>query len=128
MLILRPHHLFCIKWFVGNGYSPEFTKNMYKIIEKLNKPQSQAIITLDSDDICLKCPNMTPNKICTAYEKVSCMDSKIIKYFSLSLGKPYKYSYLHNKIELSLTDKIIKEVCQDCQWFSLNLCWGMIKC
>ena len=123
MLYIRPHHLLCLKWFVGEGYSTDFTKNMHEILFKLNNANQEFILTLEKDNICSKCPNLNSSAICTSATKVSLMDSKVIKYFSLTPSKTYNYIDIKKKIEDSITNEIINDICGNCEWFSLNLCW-----
>lgn len=123
MLNIRPHHLLCLRWFVGNGYSEEFTKNIYEVLSKLNQNNSKFILTLENDNICSKCPNLNSSDICISDTKVSLMDSNVIEHFSLTPGSTYVYSDIYNKIENLLTADIIRDICGNCEWYSLNLCW-----
>ncbi|RDC50894.1 DUF1284 domain-containing protein, partial [Acinetobacter sp. RIT592] len=52
MLEIRPHHFFCMKAFIGRGYSKDFTDNMTDIILSLNKSKNQDIkITASLDSV-----------------------------------------------------------------------------
>ena len=50
-LKLRPHHALCVRFFEGKGYSEDFTKNMYSVIEKLNNDPVIKIV-FGYDDLC----------------------------------------------------------------------------
>ncbi|MBL4930422.1 DUF1284 domain-containing protein [Clostridium paridis] len=123
MLYLRPHHLLCLKWFVGEGYSSDFTRNMHEILFKLNNTNQEFTLTLENDNICSKCPNLNSSHICTSAAKVSIMDAKVIKYFSLTPSKTYNYIDIKKKFEDSIPTEAINDICGNCEWFSLNLCW-----
>ena len=58
MLKLRPHHINCIYFYRGLGYSNEFVKNMDKIVNELKSNDDIKIKFVKScDDICECCPN-----------------------------------------------------------------------
>lgn len=122
-MTLRPHHLLCLRWFVGEGYSSEFSKNMKEIFDKLNKPNSKFKLKLENDSICIACPNLNALNICTSIDKVSSMDLKVLTNFELNTDEVYSYSAIYNKIGECITDDIIKDICSDCEWFPLGLCW-----
>ncbi len=48
---LRGHHLLCLLTFVGEGYTPSFTRNYRRIAERLSA--GEAVTVVDGpDDIC----------------------------------------------------------------------------
>lgn len=48
---LRGHHLLCLLTFVGEGYTPSFTRNYMRIAERLSA--GEAVTVVDGpDDIC----------------------------------------------------------------------------
>lgn len=54
---LRPHHLLCLRNFVGKGYSAGFTANMAAIHKRLMSDGTTAVkLTRGADDICAACP------------------------------------------------------------------------
>lgn len=125
MVTLRPHHLLCTKWFVGEGYSSDFTKNMGIIVSDLRKTSTPIKLSLEKDEICLKCPNLNSLYMCSAEKKICSMDSKVLKYFSLKLNEEYYYKDLQEKIDKNINTNIINDICGDCEWFSLGLCWNI---
>ncbi len=54
---IRPHHLLCLQFFEGKGYSDDFVRQMAEIHRTLNKENPQINIVEGVDDICKKCPN-----------------------------------------------------------------------
>lgn len=54
---LRGHHLICLNFFRGEGYSEDFIKNIYSILEK------EEVEVIDGpDDVCSKCPYLKDDK------------------------------------------------------------------
>ena len=48
---IRAHHLVCMRYFKGKGYSKEFISNFYKVINKLKNNQTIRIVN-HPDIIC----------------------------------------------------------------------------
>ncbi len=59
---LRGHHLICLNFFRGEGYSEDFIKNIYEVIEK-----ERIEIVAGPDDVCARCPFLKDMK-CGSYE------------------------------------------------------------
>lgn len=113
---IRYHHLLCINYFKGYGYSDEFIKNMYEIISNLKK-ENKLELTTSSDDICKACPNLI-NGICKDKEKTDRYDLNV------------KNKLIHSNIDLSSYDELNnyivtnilptrESICGDCQWKDL---------
>lgn len=54
---LRGHHLVCLHFFKGEGYSLEYVENLREVLEKA---EAGAVIKVSSgaDDVCRMCPNL----------------------------------------------------------------------
>lgn len=126
MLEIRPHHFFCMKAFIGRGYSKDFTDNMTDIILSLNKSKNQDIkITANLDSVCYKCPNNIDYKFCTTDKEVIEMDKKIMEHFNIIEGI-YKYEKIENLIYNNISVEIIEEVCKSCSWYKKTNCKELI--
>lgn len=55
-LILRGHHLLCLKGFQGYGYDENFTKNMIDVNSKRKMENTTITLTNSPDDVCKACP------------------------------------------------------------------------
>lgn len=117
---LRPHHLLCIRFYKGHGYSEEFNRNMKEILTRLFAGEAFTV-TSGLDDLCSACPNRIQDEngkwICNAEEKVSRYDRKTHALLSLEEGKPYGYSEI-NKLSDTLIFDCGKfdDICADCEW------------
>ncbi|MDE6679621.1 MAG: DUF1284 domain-containing protein [Ruminococcus sp.] len=107
---LRPHHVLCIGFFEGKGYSEDFTENMTAVIDSLNRENPEIEITTKRDIICRCCP-------CTdCLEKALSYDLKVMEICSLS-GK-MRWTDLRKTIEEKIiAEKRLNEICGNCQWF-----------
>ena len=123
---LRPHHLMCIKSYVGKGYDEDFVKVMDKITYELRNNKEYLInIVFSTDDICVACPNMLDINLCKTNEKVNNIDSKVIKYFNLE-EKEYIYKDIVNYIKNNITLEIMDDICKECEWYNISECRSII--
>ena len=59
---LRGHHLICLNFFRGEGYSEDFIKNIYEVLTK-----KKVEIVSGPDEVCAKCPYLKDEK-CASHE------------------------------------------------------------
>lgn len=111
MITLRPHHVLCIQRFIGEGYSPSFVENMWKIVNSIKEAPQQSINFIGSeDDLCAHCPHNQNG--CVSEAKVRRMD----KLVGLSGTMAWSDAVSHcSKLDA-------KEICTNCQWY--KLCHG----
>lgn len=116
-LILRGHHLLCLKGFQGYGYDNEFIENMISINSKRKLDTTIIQLTDSSDDICSACPNLK-NNICQSKiqnEKIVNMDNEILK--KLDREKEYNSKELFDKIDdIFNTKESVSKICFNCMW------------
>lgn len=116
--LIRPHHLLCMRYFQGCGYSDEFIENMRYVISNL-KNGSEVLLIRGCDDICRKCPNNRKNTCCDG-EKVKSYDKSVISSCNLDFDKVYEYGCLYSVVENNIIKKdMLRFVCGDCQWFHI---------
>ena len=112
-MILRAHHLLCIRNFKGKGYSPEFVDNFYRVIKRL--PEEEIRIVDSIDVICEKCPHNSKG-ICKkkkdSERKTRQMDDRLIKSANIDTGKEYSYSGLRELVK----NIKARDFCSNCEW------------
>ena len=57
MLKLRGHHLVCLHYFQGEGYSREFVCNLQELVHRAEKGEPVEVV-VGPDDVCRACPNL----------------------------------------------------------------------
>lgn len=116
-LILRGHHLLCLKGFQGYGYDDAFVENMHDVNSKRKMPETTVSLRDSADDICKACPNLK-NNVCeneTQNERIVNMDRAVLE--KLGSEKEYNSNELFNKIDTIFnTEESISEVCFNCLW------------
>ncbi|HET6515060.1 MAG TPA: DUF1284 domain-containing protein [Thermodesulfovibrionales bacterium] len=97
---LRGHHLICLRFFQGEGYSPEFVHNLTAV---LNLARDGDIIEHcdGPDDICRRCPHLHDEKCRyteTAEAEVRGMDEKALSLLRLDRGKFVRWRQLRERL------------------------------
>ena len=116
-LILRGHHLLCLKGFQGYGYDDNFTKNMIGVDNQRKSENTTVELTDSADDICKACPNLKDdlceNELQNA--RIVGMDWEVLK--KLNPSNEYNAIELFEKIDdLFDTKESVSEICFNCMW------------
>ncbi|WP_294351158.1 DUF1284 domain-containing protein [uncultured Clostridium sp.] len=123
MLKLRPHHINCIYFYRGLGYSNEFVKNMDKIVNELKSNDDIRIKFVKScDDVCECCPNKLQSEKCNTADKVKEMDLRTIHRYNLNVDNIYNFSYIKNEIYKKMLANNFNYICAECEWKKQGVC------
>jgi hypothetical protein len=81
---LRGHHLICLNFFKGEGYSEDFIKNIYSVVRK-----EKVEVVYGADDVCARCPYLKDNRCSNSDytdEKILYQDKEALKLMALKQG------------------------------------------
>ena len=116
-LILRGHHLLCLKGFQGYGYDAIFVENMNEVNSKRKLHTTTVTITNEADDLCKYCPNLK-NNLCenkSHNERIVRMDEEVIK--KLDPSNEYNSVELFEEIDkIFNTKESVSKICFNCIW------------
>ena len=116
-LILRGHHLLCLKGFQGYGYDKDFVKNMTDINTKRKHDTTTIKLTNSSDDICKNCPKLESN-LCeneNQNKRIVEMDNEVLR--NLNVSKEYNAVELFKKVDsIFNTKESVSKICSNCMW------------
>jgi uncharacterized protein len=118
---LRGHHLLCMLGFRGMGYSPEFTRNMASVYEKLREnPSTMVTLVSGIDDLCCCFPEDKPYHCnsATVHER----DSAVLKRLKLSPGSTAQWSDILVLLREHIQPGELGTLCSTCQWRSYGVC------
>ena len=117
---LRPHHLLCIQKFTGHGYDADFTAHMKSIVSEVTEnPETQITVVQGCDDLCKMCPNHMGG-VCTSLDKVTLMDSAVLRISSLAYEEQVPWKEAAGKArERIFATEAFQSICAGCQWFAL---------
>ena len=60
---LRGHHLICLQFYRGEGYSDEFVANLDRV-QRSPPLESPALVVSGPDDVCAACPGLGADGTC----------------------------------------------------------------
>lgn len=116
-LILRGHHLLCLKGFQGYGYDGYFVENMIKVNSIRKDDTTIVSLTDEADDLCAHCPNLKDG-LCDNElhnETIRKMDNEVLK--KLDPSKEYNSIELFNEIdEIFNSEESVSKICFNCLW------------
>ena len=105
----------CLAYFEGKGYSDDFTENMQKMLEFLEK-DAMVELTVAGDKICSVCPNLEAG-ICVSAELVKSYDNKVLKLCGLKAGEQISFRKFVDCVQEKILDSGKREeICGGCQW------------
>lgn len=114
---LRGHHLICLHFFKGEGYSPDFVANLSQLLNKAQ--EGKGIETGEAaDDVCAKCPHLQSGICCYQdgfEETVKQMDTKAFELLKINKGTRVKWVNIRE-----ILPQIFKDwadlYCANCDW------------
>jgi len=116
---LRGHHLICLNFFRGEGYSEDFIKNIYSVIGK-----EELEIVAGHDDVCARCPFLKDNKCSNSDytdEKILFQDKEALKLLGCKPGEMTDWKTVSAKLP-QIIEEWKARFCWDCGY--LKVCFG----
>lgn len=116
---LRGHHLICLHFFKGEGYSEHFIENTYNV---LKNPKMQVVD--GADDICAKCPHLENGKcISNEYsdEDIRAQDREALRLLRLEPGAIVEWEKVADMLP-PILDEWKSLFCDECKY--RKVCFG----
>lgn len=105
-------------YFVGYGYSDEFSRNMARLLEEL-EPDTPVRLTVGTDAVCGPCPNNSGGS-CNKPERVESYDRAVLKLCGLEEGQVLPFGQFTALVqEKILSPGLRRGICGTCQWDDL---------
>ncbi len=119
MIKLRGHHLVCLQFFEGKGYSKRFIDNLKGIIKNLEDDIKTEVVS-GADNVCSYCPYQNRVKrVCIyqpGYEKeIAALDKMALKLLNLKKGDALLWKKIKMKIP-KILPKWREFACLSCDW------------
>ena len=93
---LRGHHLICLNFFRGEGYSEDFIRNIYSVIGK-----KDIDIVKGTDEVCAKCPYLKDG-MCNnpeySDEMITHQDSEALRLLEFKPGMRVDWRLISDKL------------------------------
>jgi uncharacterized protein len=116
-LKLRGHHLICLHFFRGEGYSAEFTANLREILKRAATGERIETVS-EADDVCKICPYLKMNRCLydeDAHEEIQEMDREALALLELTVGDIILWSDIRKKLP-AIFHRWSEEFCRACDW------------
>jgi hypothetical protein len=121
---LRPHHLLCMLTFAGKGYSPAFTANFERIIERIASGEETIEVTFAPDDICA--PILADTSCHCRNASITERDTLAAQALSQLLRQPIQpgtqlttTAAMLDTMRHAFQSGSIRSACHGCQWVPL---------
>ncbi len=119
---LRPHHVLCAIGWQGKGYSPDFTRNMDRIVvQRLRAdPATEVVFTQGADAICGPCPSRRGTG-CRMQTRIDGLDRRHAEALGIAPGQRMPWSEAQRRAS-ELLPADLDRICAGCRWLDLGLC------
>lgn len=115
----RPHHLICLHFFWGEGYSAAYVENLLGSLDRLEK--ETGIIVEGLDDICAACPSRD-DEACSSGahdSEIARIDRLALELTGLAPGERFFFPHLRDEMP-RIIDAWWREACElGCAWRSV---------
>ena len=112
---LRPHHGMGLAYFVGCGYSEDFSSHMGRFLARAT-PDMPVRLSVETDAICAGCPNNLDG-VCEKPEQVAGYDMAVLEQCGLEEGAELSFGQFTALVqERVLEPGLRREICGGCQW------------
>lgn len=110
---LRAHHLICLHFFKGEGYTAEYVENLRSILKRAENEGIEVI--MGADEVCKPCPYLKDGICEKGEELITELDLLAMNLLKLKPGDKTTWNYTSQKL-----DEIIgiwkKYACFDCEY------------
>ncbi len=117
ILKLRGHHLVCLHFFRGEGYSPDFVAQLTHILSRADSGQQIEVVG-GPDDVCRVCPYLSGGKCGYDHESerdIQRMDFAAIELLEFQVGDIVLWPAVREKIPF-IVGRWAAEFCNTCDW------------
>lgn len=113
---LRGHHLLCLHFFVGQGYSPAFVERLEALLRAA--AEGEVEVCPGADDLCSACPSLDGERCShaeSADAEVRAMDRRALELLGLAPGRRVEWSEVKRQLP-ALFSRWHSEFCTGCDW------------
>lgn len=114
---LRGHHLICLNFFKGEGYSPDFVANLRNVLERAEAGE-QIELCEGADDICSACPSLQEKRCLygeDSEKEIRKMDRAAIELLRIQPGVKISWPKIKERIP-EIFVSWAEKFCRECDW------------
>jgi len=119
MPLLRGHHLICLFFFNGEGYSREYIDNLRASMKRADSGGVEVVS--GADTICNSCPHLKEDRCyyeSNAEEAIEAMDRKALDLLGAASGERFSWSELRAKLP-AIFPEWCENFCRDCDFMKV---------
>jgi len=117
MIRLRGHHLICLHFYRGEGYSREFVENLENVVRRASDGEEIEVVE-GADDICRACPTVQDGKCMAvpgADEKIRKMDAEAAAYLGVAFRSKVRWPDVKAEV-MAAPKEWLAAFCAGCDW------------
>ncbi len=118
---LRGHHLVCLHFYRGKGYSPAFVKHLSAIVRRAEEGEEEIEVVPGADDVCRACPHLRGGRCGQkegADEEIRELDRKALAFLQVAPGERVLWRQIREKV-LAAPNQWFDAFCMGCDWSDL---------
>jgi len=120
MINFRGHHLVCLHFFRGDGYSREFVDNLRRLLQRADRDR-EVIVAEGADDVCQACPHLAET-FCAhkpdSEREIMRLDDLALELLAIKPGQTVTWEEIRLKV-LPAPAEWFYSFCDGCDWESL---------
>lgn len=116
---LRGHHLICLHFFAGEGYSAEFIANLQVVLERLRHTPLRLVE--GPDDVCAACPSLRDGACVSesgGEEHIRSLDSLANELLGVEPGGLLDFAQVRTRLP-AILDRWQASACSTCEFQAL---------
>ena len=116
-LRIRGHHLICLQYFHGQGYSPEFVRNLFRIVDRLALGEKATVI-VGPDDVCAACPALAEGRCAQEPENeqaIRILDALALEMLELQPDTEFEWGVATLSVQ-RIMERWRALACEGCEW------------
>jgi len=117
---LRGHHLICLQFYRGQGYSEAFVDNLDRV--QTAAQESPALVVSAPDDVCAECPGLGADGTCrdphTGEAEALRIDALALQLLDIAIGERVSLTEARSRLvaDPAACDRWRAESCTGCVW------------
>ncbi len=114
---IRGHHVICLQFFHGEGYSAEFAMNLFRVIDSLTQG-AKGTVVIGPDDVCAACPALKDGHCAQepdSEEAIRVLDALALEMLELDAGEEFEWGAATLSVQRVL-ERWRALACGGCEW------------
>ncbi len=114
---IRGHHIICLQFFHGQGYSQEFVRSLLRVIQQL-ATGAKAVAVVGPDDVCTACPALAEGRCAQepeSEEAVRVLDALAMEMLELEPDQEFEWGTATLSVQRFI-ERWRALACDGCEW------------